>query len=271
MSRSPGGTPHIIPVLDVLQGRVVHAVGGRRDQYQPVESSLDSSTDPIKVAGALLTYTGSPILYVADLDAITGDAPSHPWLEALLDAFPHITIWLDQGLRSPGDLRKIPVWKRVHWLPLLGWDKRTNLVPIFASESAEGPELAYALAREFAPRLVASLDLRHGRIRGNLEPWDRLGVPEDTAIPRMANAMLMASKAQTLIVLDVARVGEQQGVATGEWVQDIRTTWPDVFLVTGGGVRNWQDVDTLGTLGIDGVLVSTALHQGSLSFPRPVD
>ena len=60
----------IIPVIDVLGGRVVHAVRGRRKEYQPLKSILCASTDPVDVAVALKAL-GFGELYVADLDAIT--------------------------------------------------------------------------------------------------------------------------------------------------------------------------------------------------------
>jgi len=60
----------IIPVIDVLGGRVVHAVRGRRKEYQPLKSKLCASTDPVDVAEALKAL-GFGELYVADLDAIT--------------------------------------------------------------------------------------------------------------------------------------------------------------------------------------------------------
>ena len=60
----------IIPVIDVLGGVVVHAVRGRRKEYQPLKSGLCESTDPVDVAAALKAL-GFSELYVADLDAIT--------------------------------------------------------------------------------------------------------------------------------------------------------------------------------------------------------
>ncbi|NIV10372.1 MAG: HisA/HisF family protein, partial [Aliifodinibius sp.] len=58
-----------IPVLDVLNGVIVHAVGGKREKYYPVKSVLCASSDPVNVA---LTFRslGFDELYMADLDAI---------------------------------------------------------------------------------------------------------------------------------------------------------------------------------------------------------
>ena len=55
-------SPRLIPVLDLMNGKVVRAVGGRRDEYRPVVSTLTPSTEPVEVAMALLAATvGVPL------------------------------------------------------------------------------------------------------------------------------------------------------------------------------------------------------------------
>ena len=59
----------VIPVIDVLNGIVVHAVRGIRKEYQPLQSVLTKSVEPLEVAMAFKNI-GFSDLYVADLDAI---------------------------------------------------------------------------------------------------------------------------------------------------------------------------------------------------------
>ena len=61
----------IIPVIDVLNGVVVHGIRGERKRYQPLKSTLCTSADPVDIA---LTFEslGFSSLYLADLDAILG-------------------------------------------------------------------------------------------------------------------------------------------------------------------------------------------------------
>ena len=59
----------VIPVIDILNGIVVHAVRGKRSEYKPLESILFKSVEPVEVAKAFKTL-GFSELYVADLDAI---------------------------------------------------------------------------------------------------------------------------------------------------------------------------------------------------------
>ena len=61
---------NIIPVIDLCDGHVVHAVRGERDKYKPVESVLTAGNDAIDIARALIKETGCSEIYIADLDAI---------------------------------------------------------------------------------------------------------------------------------------------------------------------------------------------------------
>ena len=61
----------IIPVLDVLNGIAVHGIQGKRKNYQPLNSLLCASVDPLKIA-INFESLGFDNLYLADLDAIMG-------------------------------------------------------------------------------------------------------------------------------------------------------------------------------------------------------
>src|SRR5947209_19648396 len=60
----------IIPVLDLMGGRVVRGVAGRRSEYRALTSALTASSKPLDVARAFRLHFGLATLYVADLDAI---------------------------------------------------------------------------------------------------------------------------------------------------------------------------------------------------------
>jgi phosphoribosylformimino-5-aminoimidazole carboxamide ribotide isomerase len=69
---------------------------------------------------------------------------------------------------------------------------------------------------------------------------------------------------QNLIVLDLAAVGEGTGCPTFDLCREIRTRWPGVELMTGGGLRNEADVRLASDSGVDRVLVASALHDGRI-------
>ena len=56
----------VVPVIDLMAGRVVHARRGDRSNYRPLESKLTRSSEPVAVVAALLALAPFDTLYVAD-------------------------------------------------------------------------------------------------------------------------------------------------------------------------------------------------------------
>src|SRR5260370_21325024 len=90
----------ILPALDVLKGQVVHGVGGRRENYRPIKSTLSDSTHPVVVADALNRCFGFTDFYVADLDAISGAQPAFALFEELRSQ--GCRLWVDAGVVEMG-------------------------------------------------------------------------------------------------------------------------------------------------------------------------
>ena len=232
----------LIPVLDVLGGQVVRAVGGRRGEYRPVVSRLTDSTEPVEVARKLLEVTGASELYVADLDAITGPSPilSPNWAAISRLAELGAAVWLDYGHRRDFDEAE------AQGAGVAGF--------VLGTETVGGIDTVYhtcAMTREYGA-VMLSLDLLGGELRC---AWatDPLDV--------IAQAAGCFSR---VLVLDVATVGERAGPTTGPLCRRVRDAFPDVELWTGGGVRNRDDVNRLADAGADAVLVASALHDGTL-------
>jgi len=51
----------IIPVIDLMHGQVVRGIAGQRHTYQPIQSRLVASADPMAVARAFLREPDLPI------------------------------------------------------------------------------------------------------------------------------------------------------------------------------------------------------------------
>ncbi|MBA4064503.1 MAG: hisA/hisF family protein [Isosphaera sp.] len=244
--------PRLIPVLDVMGGAVVRAVGGRRDEYRPIESRMMRSVHPTQVAVNLLHLAGAAEFYVADLDAIRGGSEVSPRVDQLLWVYKN-PIWVDIGINNLRPAALLP--------------NRPNVRPVVGLETASEPRhLAETLA--FAgPRPVAfSIDLKAGRLLGKWADW---GVTDDRDAVGLAR-VAVGLGARALIVLDLARVGTGTGAGTEDVLRAIRAEFSavDVELIAGGGVKGWADVDRLGDAGADAVLVASALHDGAIRVPR---
>jgi len=241
--------PRLIPVLDVMDGHAVRAVGGDRQNYQPIACPFTGSRKPLDVAVALQSMSTSRELYIADLDAIMSRPAVSPAVCSILDALP-VPTWLDAGIGRIGT-RDIP--------PL------PHLRPVVGFETCWTPELlAETLAELGGDRVAFSIDLRDGRLLGNWRGWQLQNEHDSLALARR----VVEKGVRTLIVLDLARVGRGSGVGTEPLLESVRRAYPNVQLIAGGGVRTQSDVDRLGALGVDAVLVASALHQGTLGGVR---
>jgi len=237
---------HLIGVIDLFHGRAVHARGGRRAEYRPVEAAAEASIggDPRALA-RFYQQRGLDQVYVADLDAIGSNAPQHTVIESIAQL--GVTIWLDAGIASVAQAQDAIVWGagRV----IVGLETLQSLEQLRDIRSAIETE-----------RLAFSLDLRGG-------------VPiiaADAAIPMRSPAELAVAVADAgvnaLIVLDLERVGASVGLDM-TLLARIRDAVPDVTLLAGGGVRGPDDLSRLASAGCDGALIATALHKGTID-PR---
>ncbi len=234
----------IIPVIDILDGVVVHAVRGKRKEYQPLKSTLCDSTDPLNVASAFKAC-GFKELYVADLDAIMGKASNLSILLQIAEKT-GLELMVDAGiadLKRARDMFRSKVSKII-----VGTETLPNLD--FVSETIEcfGSE-----------RVVISLDLMNGKVLSKSES------------ARSMSALALAREFQgigvtQMIVLDLARVGSGEGVDFA-FLKEILNSL-EIKVLVGGGVRDIKDLIELKNLGVYGVLLATSLHNGRISMEQ---
>jgi phosphoribosylformimino-5-aminoimidazole carboxamide ribotide isomerase len=225
----------IIPVIDLLEGVVVHAKQGQRKHYQPIVSSLTASSKPLDIVKAFREIYPFETLYIADLNAIQrlhSSTQSHQAVIAEIQhAFPELHIWLDAGIRNTIDAQP--------WQSL-------NISHVLGTESLESLTDYLTLIDAFPDKIVLSLDFMPSGYKGleafiqNNQYW-----PKD------------------VIVMTLNHVGMQQGIASSTLAQIMQLTHQHC-LYAAGGVRNLTDIAQLACLGVHGALVATALHQQQL-------
>jgi phosphoribosylformimino-5-aminoimidazole carboxamide ribotide isomerase len=231
----------IIPVIDVLDGVAVHAVRGMRKEYKPLRSVLSPSSDPIDIAKAF-KRSGFGEVYVADLNSIIGEGNNLRVVKQVA---------MESGLRLMVDagIANVEGAKNVlnHGASevIIGTETLTNIG--FAEEAVQ------LLGTD---RVVVSLDLRNGQLLAN---FGADVFPDAVAVLRE----LQKKGVKRIIVLDLARVGSEEGVDLGFLHSVLWVAGLDVFV--GGGVRNIDDLRVLSSMGIAGVLLATALHSGKIA------
>lgn len=232
----------IIPVLDILDGVVVRGVAGRRDEYQPVQSELADSADPLAVARGFRERLGLTRLYLADLDGIVRGAPNRELWRALADD--GFELLVDSGVRTVADAEAI-------------YDSGAKAA-IVALETSPPRQLIAELCSDFGPpRVVFSLDLKHDRPLGTLDEW-RDPDPFDIAVE------VVSLGVEQMIVLDLAWVGTGAGLATEGLCRRLIQRFTQLQVITGGGIRGPGDLPMVQATGIHGLLLASALHNGRI-------
>lgn len=240
----------VIPVIDLKGDKVVHGVGGHREAYEPIKSSLVSSPLPAPVADALVQKLGATEAYLADLDAIEGGTPA--WNTYGQIAAAGLALWVDAGL---ADVARAAQFKR-----LIGAGAPFEAV-VAGLETVGSPGLLAKLLEEVGDgRLVLSLDLRDGH------PI----VAEMNSSWISATAESIAREAielgvRRVIVLDLAQVGVSEGVKTLDLCRKLRQIDDELEIISGGGVRGIDDLWQMHQAGCNGALVASALHDERLT------
>lgn len=223
----------LIPVVDLMAGRVVRAVGGDRANYRPLISRLSPDASPLEAVRGFLTLAPFARVYLADLDGIEGGAVQHQVLAEIEAAFPDIEVWVDAGLADEAACRD--------------WQARHRARIVLGSESLRDTGLAVRLA------CVLSLDFRGAEF---------LGHPALFADSRLWP--------RDVIAMTLDRVGEGGGPNTGLVAKLIARGGAGRRIHAAGGVRGDADVSALTAMGASGALVASALHDGALTTPlRP--
>lgn len=231
----------IIPVIDLRGGKAVHGTGGDRARYQPVESSITPARgDAMALAHAYARVLESSELYVADLDAIGGDAPQYAMHRALSRV---ARSWIDGGVRSENEACALI-------------DAGADRVVVGLETMPSFAALRAIVVRLGSDRVVFSLDLRDGHPMTTVDVLRKMR-------PREIARRAVDAGTETVIVLDLARVGSAAGADVG-MMQDLRAALPGVDLIAGGGVRDRADLDRLAAAGATGALVATAVHRGAI-------
>ncbi len=231
----------VLPVLDLLDGVVVRGVAGRREEYLPIRSRLTSSVDPLDVARALRGEFGFERLYVADLDGIVHRRPNWAIARQLVEA--GFKLLVDGGVETIEDVRK---WRS------LGCDVVIGL------ESCRSPDDLASMAAA-GKSVTFSLDLQNG------EPKRHRAATGWSDAPLEIARQALGCGIRRLIVLDLADVGMESGTRTGSLCRSLLAEFPHMPLTCGGGVRGRDDLLCWREVGVQQVLVASALHDGRLT------
>ena len=214
----------IIPVIDIRQNQVVHAVKGQRQNYRPLQTCLCDSHSADDIVQAFIDTYPFKTIYIADLDAIQDTSNNEHLIEQLLNKFQSVSFWVDQGISSVTELTI--------------QSRRKHVIGSETNISTEGlNELITS-----SPEIILSLDFQTNAFLGD---QDLLQKTDDWPA--------------RIIIMSLSHVGSNDG-PDYKLISDLQKTAGDRKIYVAGGVRHEHDLQTLNDLGIAGVLIATALH-----------
>ncbi len=163
-------------------------------------------------------------LYIADLDRIEGTGSHDAIIQKCADEVD--CCYVDRGCTSPDDM--------------LGGRTIVNIV---------GTETGGSDLSRYAGGFL-SLDMKEGRvIPSGADPVHLLGAAQDW-------------KFSGIIILDIGAVGTGRGIDS-YLIKRCRAAY-NGRLYYGGGIATTGDLETLSRAGVDGAIISTALHRGAV-------
>ena len=223
----------VVFVLDIFNGKVVHAVKGEREKYRSIHefSCVCSNSEPLYIVNELTPRE----VYIADLNRLRGTGNNDEIIKKMG--------WKAKSMLDLGAL----TMDDVH----LGQELAQSVV--LGTETATENLLEEACS--FYPRTINfSIDILGGKILTNEAEFQ---IP-----PIKLVKMLNSYDINDLIILELSNVGTSSGINTNFLKEVVDHSNHNIIL--GGGIRNMKDISLLKDIGLEGVLVATSVHNGSI-------
>jgi phosphoribosylformimino-5-aminoimidazole carboxamide ribotide isomerase len=237
----------VIPVMDLLDKKVVHGIAGRRKEYKPIEDSvITSSAEPYTVALDFEKQLGLNSFYIADLNLIQKTPNQEINLEEVQNIASNSSfeLMVDGGCSNKDDVAKI-------------LDLDVNHVIVGTETLASLTDLETIVDTFGGNKIILSVDFLGGELLANNTNLKKYTI--ESLIEKIDSLSLHA-----IIILELQKVGSQTGPMNNS-LKAVIDTHPSTKIFTGGGVRSIQDIILLKESGISGALIATAFHKGKIT------
>ncbi|MFP3946931.1 MAG: HisA/HisF family protein [Archaeoglobaceae archaeon] len=211
-------------VIDFLHKEVVRAVRGEREKYRPVH--LSSKLLNTSDPQKVIEQVKPRYIYAADLDRIMGEGDNTEVINSISSNVEHLIA--DCGFKEPVELESL------------------QFDGVVGSETFDLRQL-----KECSSVRYVSLDIK-----------DRF-LDASNSFRRWEDALewLNSFDLKGIVILTLSRVGT---LSLDHKVFNKSAEISDNPLYAGGGIKSMEDVLKLKYLGFEGVLIASALHEGSI-------
>ncbi len=235
----------VIPVIDILNSEAVHAFRGERKSYQPLKSILFKNSNPLDILEVLTSNYKFKDFYIADLDAIINNKPNFNLLNKILE-ISDISINIDPGVVDINDILQFSKFD-INKL-IIGLETVKNLDVIRKALKIVGRN-----------KLILSIDMYKEKVISSAKevkdksPIEIAGIMEEIGV-------------NELILLDLFRVGQKIGGIPQQYLKIRHKFGGNIFV--GGGIKDYKDLIKYKKLNFAGVLIATALYDGTMNIEK---
>ncbi len=225
----------VIPAIDLLGGKVVRLVEGRRDR------ATVYSDAPGDVARAFVD-AGARRIHVVDLDgAFSGRRENILAVQQILAAGAQVQVG--------GGVRDLDACARL-------LDAGAAWVVVGTLAARDPGAIAHA-DPALAARLVVAVDARDGRVY--VEGWD-----QPTGLDALELARTFAARVAGVLYTDIARDGTGRGPNVDATARMARALAP-LPVIASGGIGALDDLRALAAAGVPACVVGRALYEGAFT------
>jgi phosphoribosylformimino-5-aminoimidazole carboxamide ribotide isomerase len=230
---------HIIPAIDIIEGKCVRLTQGDYDQKKIYNE------DPLEVAKA---YEGAGLmrLHLVDLDGAKAKKIINYKVLENIASQTSLHIDFGGGLKSEEDL-------------YIAFESGARQVT-GGTVAVKNPDLFLSWIEKYgAERIILGADFKDGKIAvsgwqesSELELFDFLKDYVDKGV-------------QYTISTDVSKDGLLQGSAVDTY-QQIREELPELKLIASGGVTTMEELEKLREVGCFGAIIGKAIYEGKIGL-----
>lgn len=227
----------VIPAIDLLDGRAVRLVEGKRDQATVFRARPEELVAEWAAAGATR-------LHVVDLDGAFAGARRHADVIARMCAASPMPVQVGGGLRDEAGARAV-------------LDAGARSI-VLGTAAVKDPALVERLCRAFPGRVIVAVDAKDGLVA--VEGWVETSTVTAIELGQRASAWGAAA----LLYTDVARDGTGRGPnveATAALAAAV-----DCEVIASGGVASLDHVRALAAAGVPAVVVGRALYDARFTL-----
>ena len=234
---------YIIPAIDLLGGRCVRLVQGEYNRY------INYEDDPAKKALEFRT-AGAQWLHIIDLDgARLGRCVNCDTIREIVQEAKDIKIQVGGGIRDRDSITKI-------------LDMGVTRV-ILGTKAVSDFEWFSAVAKEFAGKIVLSLDARGSKIA--TDGWKKDSSYEVIDLAKKAADLPLAA----IIYTDINR----DGMLAGPNIERTKALAEaiNIPVIAAGGVTTIEDIEKLAqTNVISAAIVGRSLYEGTMNLAEAI-